>query len=1346
MSRRSAATSTACHALLQGVALARQSGDTSAALRLIDRAYRVYRDARPTLYRAYAELLAADGQDDAATRAMLARAAAQGTDEALESLYLTVLLRGGDLAGARARLDGALARLAVDPSGPLVGAAQALVRQEGAQTPGYIALQRDYTLFGWAPRAQRWDVRVDGVVLHGIRADANGHWRYALGAGAYHGVIEATVAGRTVAGAGARRPAAAGLSAQLTIGKDTAQLHVRCEWDPHYRPQLLVRCGPRRLRLHATAGTAGAATPPGDWPLTYRLRRTDLPDDAPWALSLRSPAGVPWCPADSPLLWPRAARQARGRARGRAPRRIPVVAPCAVVIPVYAGYDETLSCLRAVQQTRPLGTRVLVIDDAAPDPALVDALQRLAASGAIELLRHPRNRGFAAAVNTGLAACAGHDVVLLNADTVVHGDWLARLRRAAYARAQTGTVTPWSGDGSVVSYPLQSAETPPLRGAALDALVAHECAGETPPLPVGVGFCLYLRHDCWTQVGVFADAVFGRGYGEETDYCLRARAAGFHSVLAADVYVEHLGGRSFGADRQALWLRAQRLVQLRHPGYAKAVARYGQRDPLHALRRRLDAARLRASTAPAVLIVSLALGGGVGRAVAARQTALLAAGHTVLVLAPDGVAERVRMRLTSAQFGVHDLVYDTRREQPLLLTLLRDLPLVQIELHHILNIPLALIDALYTLGVAVDVQLHDYVYVCPQVTLMGRAQQYCGEAPLRECVRCVRAQGSSFGEGLGAAALRRRSTPWLRQARRVQAPSADTAERYQRYFPGLAVHVAPHAPVVARLPVVVAPMARARTRVALLGAIGDHKGYRVLLACARYARAQDLPLEFVVVGYTHDDAALLQTGRVFITGPYADEELVPLLQRERPDVLFLASVWPETWSYTLDAALVTDLPIVAFDIGAISRRLSQSKRGNLLPLRTPINALCAQLQTAREPRVTNALGLASQGVNMADVDPNALTATVQVLPLPAGVYLFSVQAGAHSGAAHASGLQLPALQVSTGPGVAASDVEIMGRGGDRLGWLVRSGDFIVLRLHAAQTPVLVTSVQDSAGNALTVRAERLDTRFEETVTAPVTAPVAEAAVGLPLQIAAHVRNRGDLQFVRTAWAGRVDKGLWIESFSIRPLDGLAANELEYKSLTSSGFETPWISEDKLCGTQGMGVPLIGFAVRLKPSARSSAYDVEYSGAFASGAIVGPLKNGVPCRSTVGNDPLEGLQVQIIPRRGAHRAAKPAPVLRVPAASRAASKATVTPKTTQTKSKPAAAATVKAKAPATAKAPAKAKPQAPPAKAKAGRKTQAKDAAPAPAPAQRAAKAPTPRAGKAKTAARTAPVAVRQDAP
>ena len=56
---------------------------------------------------------------------------------------------------------------------------------------------------------------------------------------------------------------------------------------------------------------------------------------------------------------------------------------------------------------------------------------------------------------------------------------------------------------------------------------------------------------------------------------------------------------------------------------------------------------------------------------------------------------------------------------------------------------------------------------------------------------------------------------------------------------------------------------------------------------------------------------------------------------------------------------------------------------------------------------------------------------------------------------------------------------------------------------------------------------------------------------------------------------------------------------------------------------------LGFAIRLKP--RVAAYDVEYSGYFQSGLTIGPVRNGIPCRSSVAGDPLEGIQIRLLKR-------------------------------------------------------------------------------------------------------------------
>jgi len=287
----------------------------------------------------------------------------------------------------------------------------------------------------------------------------------------------------------------------------------------------------------------------------------------------------------------------------------------------------------------------------------------------------------------------------------------------------------------------------------------------------------------------------------------------------------------------------------------------------------------------------------------------------------------------------------------------------------------------------------------------------------------------------------------------------------------------------------------------------------------------------------------------------------------------------------------------------------------------------------------------------------ALSASVQVLPLPPGLYLFSVKAAATTEVAALGKLRVPAMHVGLGPGVRSEHIEFIAGPSTEGAWLFAQEDLLVARVNGAGATMILTSVRAPGGDVLSIKVERLDGRSEAAM--PVVAAAAAAVPALKgaddsiadrvvaLKIGAHIRARGDMSFVDAPWAGRVAPGLWIESFSINPLERIEVQDIEYKALTGSGFETPWLSEGKMCGTRGVSVPLVGFAVRLKSGPQGAAYDCEYSGYFKSGTTVGPLRNGAPCRSTVANDPLEGIQVHIRKRQAitkpglpAQRAAKP----------------------------------------------------------------------------------------------------------
>ena len=271
--------------------------------------------------------------------------------------------------------------------------------------------------------------------------------------------------------------------------------------------------------------------------------------------------------------------------------------PIDVVIPVYRGLEETRRCVESVLVARSARQREIVaIDDASPEPAISEFLGELAAAGRITLIAHAPNRGFVVSVNEGMALHHDRDVVLLNSDTEVADGWLDRLAAHAAGDATIGTVTPFSTNATICSYPRTLADNTMPCGettASLDRAFATANAGRSADIPTAVGFCMFVARRCLERVGPFDAGRYGAGYGEEVDFCMRAARAGFRHVVAADVFVRHVGEVSFGSSGAERRVRAQDTVDALYPEFQRQLLTFVPTDPLRMLRRRADLERLR---------------------------------------------------------------------------------------------------------------------------------------------------------------------------------------------------------------------------------------------------------------------------------------------------------------------------------------------------------------------------------------------------------------------------------------------------------------------------------------------------------------------------------------------------------------------------------------------------------------------------------------------------------------------------------------------------------------------------------------------------------------------------------
>ena len=261
-----------------------------------------------------------------------------------------------------------------------------------------------------------------------------------------------------------------------------------------------------------------------------------------------------------------------GAATPAAPARMTTV-----VVPVHNAPGEVERCLDSVlRHTDRARARVLVIDDASSDPRVSELLGRYEGKEGVRILRNPRNLGYTGTVNRGIREGGDDDIVLLNSDTVVSPKWLEGLRAAAYSDVRVGTVTAMSDNAGAFSFPRQGEANPRPEGLDPDAyaLLILQATGACAPVdvPTGSGFCMFIRRALVAAIGLFDEEAFPRGYGEENDFCMRARAAGWRNLVSPWSFVYHVRSASFGSEKETLVRAGVDTVTRRYPDYAALVA------------------------------------------------------------------------------------------------------------------------------------------------------------------------------------------------------------------------------------------------------------------------------------------------------------------------------------------------------------------------------------------------------------------------------------------------------------------------------------------------------------------------------------------------------------------------------------------------------------------------------------------------------------------------------------------------------------------------------------------------------------------------------------------------------
>lgn len=600
--------------------------------------------------------------------------------------------------------------------------------------------------------------------------------------------------------------------------------------------------------------------------------------------------------------------------------------PVDIIVPVYRGLEEARICLESVLSSQiTTSFRLVVIFDAGPEVEVINYLRDLAAHvPQMLLLENAHNLGFVATVNRGMALDQARDVVLLNSDTEVANDWLDRLRSAAYSGQRVGSVTPLSNNATICSYPrfCHANKLPrELDTASLDLLCARTNRGRRTTIPTGVGFCMYIRRDCLAETGSFDVENFGKGYGEENDFCMRALKADWTHLLALDTFVRHEGGVSFGDSKKLREQEAFEKLRNIHPQYESLVQQHVAEDPARSARLAVDVARIRAAARPVILFVTHARGGGTERHV--RELAEEISDVAITLVVRPGTGGIVTIEWLSRDEEDFCLSFRLPDDFDALAEILVALGVVHIHFHHLLGIAPEIWGLPQRLAVSFDYTAHDHYAICPQISLTGRDNRYCGEQGLDQCVACLKQSPASHG--IGIVEWRRNYRQFLRQARHIFAPSQDAAAHLKNRFPELDIVVVEHpdlAGITLPIPAAKPFEADRPLKIAAIGALSAIKGADLLEEVALVAAQQNMLLEFHLLGFGYRSLATQPKAALSVHGGYREEDLAALLDWLKPDLVWFPALWPETYSYTLSASLKAGLPVVAPNLGAFPERLA----------------------------------------------------------------------------------------------------------------------------------------------------------------------------------------------------------------------------------------------------------------------------------------------------------------------------------------------------------------------------------------------------------------------------------------
>lgn len=428
-----------------------------------------------------------------------------------------------------------------------------------------------------------------------------------------------------------------------------------------------------------------------------------------------------------------------------------------IIIPVYNGIEETRKCVESVLKYTDLKAHHLyLINDASPDEAVLPMLEKYAMDNAgITVINNEHNLGFPGTVNRGIRESKA-DVLLLNSDTIVTENWLDKIIRCAYSSKEIATVTPLSNAATLASVPETCVDNDLPVGYTVEKmarLVETVSIRKYPRVPVGVGFCFFIKRSVLDIVGLLDEEAYERGYGEENDFCHRATILGYVHVLCDDTFIYHSGTASFVPEQKKALVDAHAMILAqRYPLQVKLQNEYLVANPDEDIRARIRAMLAFDFDKKTIFYLSHmdfredvdSAKGGVQYHIRDLKDNLKK-DYNVLVGAKDGADLLLTIYSGDAVSEMRfPYTVDDRRTcfrnvelANIFKSILVCFDVMAVHVHHTKGLSLDIFYEAAALSIPVYATIHDYYFACPNIKLYRANGTFCEYQDNDRCIACL---------------------------------------------------------------------------------------------------------------------------------------------------------------------------------------------------------------------------------------------------------------------------------------------------------------------------------------------------------------------------------------------------------------------------------------------------------------------------------------------------------------------------------------------------------------------------------------------------------------------------------